>query len=233
MLSGILRDEMPYRDPHTAAPAMWAQKQISGEGYEASTCPIEGDARSRKAMEAIAISLYRQERHRSPDFNFGRMPSGFLMSSGNMARLAKAGKRFRGGPCEGELECHLPSIPPVGPLSPDLDAADWCGHGWSEWRPIEEVIGSAIGFGLYRVRSAGGELLYIGQGAIQERLWQHHRKAGSTPQGRIFSEARPLSCSWVSDHRWYTHQRLELENDLIAAFVLATGRAPAAQFAPA
>jgi hypothetical protein len=61
------------------------------------------------------------------------------------------------------------------------------------------------------------ELLYIGQGEIQERLLQHHRQSPGTPQGRIFSEVQPLACSWVSHHAWYTHQRLELENDLIVA----------------
>jgi hypothetical protein len=82
------------------------------------------------------------------------------MSTGNNATLVKAGKRFRGGPCEAKMECHLPSIAPVGPLSPDLDAADWCGHRWSEWRPIEEAIGSAIGFGLIESDQYAGTALH-------------------------------------------------------------------------
>ena len=42
--------------------------------------------------------------------------------------------------------------------------------------------------------------------------------------------ARPLMCSWVVNAGWEHHQRLELENDLIAAWVLATGSPPSAQF---
>src|SRR5262245_38440988 len=56
MLKGVYRSEMPYRDPHTVGPALWAQRQVGGEDYEASTCPIPGDVRWRKAMEAVAIA---------------------------------------------------------------------------------------------------------------------------------------------------------------------------------
>jgi hypothetical protein len=31
MLRGIYRPEMPYRDPHTVGPALWAQRQLGGE----------------------------------------------------------------------------------------------------------------------------------------------------------------------------------------------------------
>jgi hypothetical protein len=34
----------------------------------------------------------------------------------------------------------------------------------------------------------------------------------------------------VLNAAWYRHQRLELENDLIAAYLLATGEVPPAQF---
>jgi hypothetical protein len=76
MLRGIYRPEMPYRDPHTVAPALWAQRQLGGEEYEASTCRIVGDARWRKALEWVALGFYRQKHRRSPTFNFGRMPVG-------------------------------------------------------------------------------------------------------------------------------------------------------------
>ncbi len=37
---------------------------------------------------------------------------------------------------------------------------------------------------------------------------------------------------WISwlDTAWHPHQRLELENDLIAAYLLTTGDVPPAQF---
>jgi len=54
----------------------------------------------------------------------------------------------------------------------------------------------------------------------------------SNPEGRqrgILSDAAPLEYSWVQGP-WLKHQRLELETDLIGAFVLTTRAAPSAQF---
>jgi hypothetical protein len=49
-------------------------------------------------------------------------------------------------------------------------------------------------------------------------------------QGAIFGTPDGVECSWVLGASWLPHQRLELENDLIAAHLLTTGTAPAAQF---
>ena len=233
MLKGVYRAEMPYRDPHTVAPALWAQRQLSGDDYEASTCPVVGDARWRKALECVAVAVYRQERQRSPTFNFGRMPAGYRMSSPNNARVAAAGKRFRGGRIEVNDSSHLPSICPVGSL--DVDACDqrWCGRGWSPWVPLISTLAAPPGIvGVYRIRGGGGQVVYVGEGMIKARLAAHHRSATvrKSPQGQALAAAQPLSCSWVMNTNWQDHQRLELENDLIAAWVLATGTPPSAQF---
>jgi len=49
-------------------------------------------------------------------------------------------------------------------------------------------------------------------------------------QGRIFGAAPNLECSWALNDIWLPHQRLELENDLIAAHVITSSTVPAAQF---
>ena len=49
------------------------------------------------------------------------------------------------------------------------------------------------------------------------------------PQARWFSTPG-LECSWTINHGWLAHQRLELENDLIAAHFLEHGAPPSAQF---
>lgn len=85
--------------------------------------------------------------------------------------------------------------------------------------------------GLYRLRVSGqAELIYIGQGLVRARLLAHLLK-GKQPthrQSALFTRA--LECSWVIGSAWLPHQRLELENDLIAAHVLAAGTIPRAQF---
>jgi hypothetical protein len=85
---------------------------------------------------------------------------------------------------------------------------------------------------VYRIRGRDGQIVYIGEGLIAARLRKHRESSSSytSPQGRALAAAQPLSCSWVINGNWEDHQRLELENDLIAAWVLASGLPPSAQF---
>jgi hypothetical protein len=79
MLRAIAHPEMPYRDPHTAAPTLWALPRSTRCTFEVSCLPIDGDSAWRKNLEAVAIALYRQENGGSPAVNFGRMPVGYRM----------------------------------------------------------------------------------------------------------------------------------------------------------
>src|SRR5262245_27203876 len=110
MLRGIYGDAMPYRAPHTAGPALWALLHGTGVPFEVSVAAVEGSDAWRKGLEALAISLYRQEYGRSPTVNFGRMPIGYRPSSSNDARLARLQKRFRGGACAEDDPSHAPGI---------------------------------------------------------------------------------------------------------------------------
>lgn len=235
MLKGIYAPVMPYRDPHTAGPALWALRHATNAKFEVSVAPIEGSTPWRKGMEAVAIALYRQEHGRSPTIEFGRMPAGYRMSSANNARLVAAGKRFRGGPHDESDQSHVPGIPPAGPFSGDPVALCWGGHVWSHWSAVMAATAdiSPGASGLYRLRRTHSpDLLYIGEGKIATRLMAHLSKIGDPHQrqGVIFADPTDVEMSWVVNHDWHKHHRLELENDLIAAYILATGRLPEAQF---
>lgn len=232
MLKGIYLDEMPYRDPHTAGPALWALLQTTGIPFEASFCHVTGETPWRKSLEAVSIARHRQCYGRSPTVNFGRMPPGYRMSSGNNARLVAAGKRFRGGRCEEATDAHRAGQPPVAPLDADTAGARWCGHGWSEWLPLipEALATMQAGNGLYRIQGAKKNIVYVGEGGLRRRLAAHATKLiTSSTQGLVLKNAAPLRFSTVAGP-WHGHQRLELETDLIAAYVLATRRVPLAQF---
>lgn len=234
MLKGAYGLEMPYRDPHTAGPGLWALLR-HGARFEVSFACVEGPTMWRKGLEAVAIATYRQEHLRSPTLNFGRMPEGYAISSQNNAKLRATGRLLRGGATTEALACHHPSIPPAGPLTGAPDGSDWGGHCWSAWETLPAAIQGAkeAKTGLYRIRAADEPtLLYVGQGVILARLRQHLRKgvASDDAQGSIFRAARRLEVSWVSNGGWSQNQRLELENDLIAAHVLTTEAPPPAQF---
>jgi hypothetical protein len=194
--------------------------------------PTAGSTPWRKRLECVSISLYRQEHQRSPTVNFGRMPLGYRMSSANNARHVSKEKRFRGGADSEQDESHLPGVAPMGQLGGNPSSLTWCGHRWSEWIAASQALRAIPpkGTGLYRLRAPGHrDLLYIGQGLIRDRLQSHLSKIQQPThrQSTIFTES--MECSWVGDASWWPHQRLELENDLIAAHILEEETVPLAQ----
>ena len=235
MLRGVFRDEMPYRDPHTAGPAIWAMRDASRCSFEVSVIEVEAEPAWRKGLEALAISIYRQQWRRSPTVNFGRMPEGYAISSGRNARLATAGRQFRGGPSSTAAAQHEPGIAPVAALDGDLQAPRWCGHDWNAWLSLEDLTSvPPASAGLYRLRNpAQAGLTYVGEGLLASRLREHRRAArtGSGAHGAAFRAVAPLEVSYVRNDGWLRHQRQELENDLIAAHMLELERPPVAQFA--
>lgn len=115
---------MPYRDPHTAAPALWALRHRDGCDFEVAAIQVPGTAPQRKALEATAVTFYRMDSGRSPAASFGRMPARYKISSGNNARLAAAGRRHRGGP-DPAAPAGAVSAPVNGLPGADPASADW------------------------------------------------------------------------------------------------------------
>ena len=218
MLRGVYDERgMPYRDPHTAGPALWALHQAPGCAFEISVMPYTGSHTMRMGLEAVAIAQYRQAHRCSPTIQFGRMPKGYRKSSSNNRQLEAAGKRFRGVPTTGEDASHLSGIPPVGPLSGDPEGPGWCGHAWSAWMTAADVVRviPSGANGLYRLRVSGrAGLVYVGQGVMCSRIEQHLRKAGKPdePQGAVFRA--DTECSWALNDAWHGHRGLELENEI-------------------
>ncbi|TAK27423.1 MAG: hypothetical protein EPO40_17545 [Myxococcaceae bacterium] len=231
MLRGVFGPEMPYRDPHTAGPALWAMRHQGHDDLEASFAVVAGDTPWRKGLEAVALAEHRQGHRCSPSVNFGRMPKGYRMSSANNALIVAAGRRFRGTVIDDDNPSHLAGVPPAGPLDRSVTAEDWCGHWWTSWRLATAALEEPRA-GLYRLRGHGRQgLVYVGEGVIVDRVRAHVAKmrAPGHAQGRVLALVAPLEISWV-EGTWEHHQRLELENDLIAAHVLVEGRPPLAQF---
>ena len=237
MLRGIYDAVMPLCDPHVAGPGLWALLQDRQTPFKVSVMPLPGvEVAARKGQESLAVSLHRQEHGVSPTINFGRMPLGFTRSSHNNAKLQLAGKVFRGDRSQAPpQDYHRPGIPPQAALGDNCHEASWCGHTWSAWTDALDVLAlpPKQANGLYRFRRRGESgLVYVGQGRVAGRIASHLKK-GSTAghsQQRHFDDPASLEVGWVLSGMWFEHQRLELENDLIAAHVLVYGCPPAAQF---
>ena len=228
-LNEAYRSEMPFSDPHTAAPALWALRHYDQCDFEVSVAEVHGTTPHRMGIEALAVTLYRARFGRSPLANFGGMPEGYRKSTGNNARLVAAGRRARGGP---DLSAPVRplSVPVNGDLTTAPESGEWVNWPWSRWIPAPKISLETPGRGLYRLRRPGAsELLYVGQGEIKPRVSAHLAKAaGDGRQAQHF--AGETQVSWVSLPGLATTNLLEHENDLIAAHVLTCGRPPSAQF---
>lgn len=213
-LSVLYRDEIPFNDPHTAAPCLWVMRTVDGVAFEFSVAGTAGDVRDRMADECVLIAGHRAELGRSRTANFGRMPDGWVKSSGNNSRLRDAGRLLRGhlNPAASRSTDHF-SVLDTGRAPTD---PDWAGLAWSGWSP-DPPRGPDIG--VYRIRRAGAaSLLYIGQGRIRARLASHSAVGAG------------VECSWAALPGRAPAQLLEVECDLIASHTHVTGVAPDTQF---
>jgi len=155
-------DEMPYKDPHTAAPALWAIRDRHGPGLEVSgvTPPEATDARERRAIEDALIGIHRRETGTNLVANFGRMPPGYTKSG-------RRGSRVRGGPSDDADRDFRAGIDPLPWTNVDgVTDRDWLGLSWS--RPLELAAEGADvpdAAGLYRLRDpeSSPPLEYVGE----------------------------------------------------------------------
>jgi hypothetical protein len=229
-LNGVFGDVMPYGDPHTVGPALWAHRVDTGETFEVSVAVVEGEKGERLGREALEITKRRMIDGHSPAYNFGRMPRGWIRSSGNSQKLVAAGKRFRGRRMTAAELAALPpdpSVPPPVTLDGDVRARDWMGLAW---RSAEREAPQRDDRGIYRIgQRRTGPLDYLGQGLVKAR-WEQHAKGWALDlaaertgdSGRSVWDWSRLDLS--------ARQLLEVENDLIAGHVHAFARPPRVQF---
>ena len=160
--------------------------------------------------------------------NFGRMPEGWIKSSGNNRRLVLAGKRFRGH--RDASESRVPDAAAPLDLHGEPKSNDWLGLTWQELRKDRAQAKTA---GLYRALHKNSETLtYVGQSStsIAARVSAHLAKATKPGhrQARFFNET--IIWEWADLSELKRTQLLEIENDLIASHMLAHDRPPDAQF---
>ncbi len=227
MLSTCYAAEMPYRDPHTAAPTLWALRDRDGVQFEVSTAVVVSTKVERLALEAVAITTHRVEHGLSPLANFGGGVAGYRLSSANNAALVAAGKRFRGGRDPRVVASQGAGV--SGPLDRSVAAGDWLGLIWSPWGSFGTAA-TTPDIGLYRIRRHGDEdLVYVGQGRISGRLRSHFAKRAHGDHRQAVHFTGELDVSWVAV-KAPTRVLLEVENDAIASHRLVCGYAPHAQF---
>ncbi|MGA2105506.1 MAG: hypothetical protein ABSG06_08970 [Methanoregula sp.] len=213
--------KMPWNDPYTVAPSLWAWQDAEGFAYECSGAPLDAAINGRKGMESFLLYRYRQERGESPLCNFGRFHPRYRRSTNRKENL-RGGKlevNHKDNPAGG------PSYPPLSPTGKPGDP-DWMGLSWSNSEPLapEKTSLAPAGPGLYVLIDAGSqEVIYIGQsGNCADRLLDHSRKSW---------DGKELAFSFHGVEKpVLPHQLKERENDLIGHFFELYRKAPEYQF---
>jgi hypothetical protein len=221
-LSGCYNENMPFTDPHVAAPCLWAIRQEHGPQFEMSwVAPEMATNRSpRLAIEEALIASYRRDFGKSPTANFGRIIPGYRRSSN------REGGLIGGILSEGETELNADlGIGPLPWTNPEAVTSDsWMGLDWSEPERLANAYQQIPqAGGVYRLwnEEVVPPLEYIGQsGNLRTRLYRHRR----TRDGDLFFSYVPLP-----EHD-AAHKRSEVETELIGAHWLACGMAPRDQF---
>ena len=217
LASNSYKQEMPWNDPHTAAPNLWVWRQEQGWDYEISVAATPAFTRqNREGLECLLLWKYRLERGESTLCNHGRFHPDYIKSSNR-----SKGQRGR------ELNSSEPRNPAGGPSCPPLrplnthTSYDWMGLPWTEFMKLKTAGSLPANPGVYKLVDLGNQkLLYVGEtDNLRSRLNQHKRK---------FLEAA-FSYAKLSPEMFH-YERLEIENDLIGYHYYMTGKSPTCQF---
>ncbi len=224
--SNTLQEVMPFNDPHTAAPSLWAWRHAEGFAFECSVAPVqlaedeEEARRLREGLEFYLLWLYRLEFGSSTRCNHGRFHPRYRKSTDRKkgVRGDRIPDNNPSNPAGG------PSLPPL-PLLPSPVDERWMGLTWHPVLPLQPPVVKTVGRGpgVYKILdSEKKQLLYIGESQdLRDRLLQHVKKSWQrcAPQ---FSFVR-----LPEDTPGY--QRREIENDLLGGFYAQTRQIPTFQ----
>ena len=211
---GVLGRRMPFSDPHTAGPGLWAYRRERNFRYECSAVAFDGELRQRRGLECYLLWRYRLAHGLSPLCSLGRFHPRYSKST--CREMGRRGRRL------GATQCNPAGGASAPPLHGPLAEASprWMGLHWVGG----EVIGAIPRTGLYRILDPRSRrTLYIGQaGNLPARLRTHLMADWDGRTTRIevaaLEDSEPFHC------------RLEKENDLIGAYYKKHGTVPAYQF---
>jgi hypothetical protein len=212
---------MPWNDPHTAAPSLWAWQDAEGFEYECSATPLDASQGGRRGMESFLLYHYRQEYGASTLCNFGRFHPRYRKSTNRK-------ENKRGGKLEENHQDNPAGGPSVKPLTAIGTPGDryWMGIAWIGRLPLDGESVSMVpsGAGLYLLFERDNhDIVYIGQSAdCAERLRSHAMK--------LLDEKDMLVSYHIEKKSLLPHNLKERENDLIGNYFDIYRKAPRYQF---
>ena len=203
-----LAKEMPFNDPHTAAPSLWAWRDADGYEYECSASITDLDVQHRQALECWLLWQYRLETGGSTLCNHGHFHPHYMKS-----RDRKTGLRGR------RLEASGDPIQSTSGLKHSNDGS--MGLDWSDWQQLDELA-VPNSPGVYRIADST-RVIYIGESSgLRSRLNAHTRTDWGCE--------RPSASYCVLSPDTPKHHFHGSDDDLIAGHYHSHGSPPAMQF---
>ena len=207
-------EAMPYNDPHTAAPNLWAWRKEKGWSYEVSVTKTDHSRQTREAYECYLLWQYRLESGQSILCNHGRFHKDYIKSGPRSSNVR--GRKLRenedrnpsGGQSISPLHSHNKAI-----------SQSWMGLEWSPIKSLTNRDNVPNSSGLYKIINEKN-VVYIGETEfLFNRLGSHNRRFQEHTYS--YSPLDPIILSY---------QRHELENDLIGNYYQIFKKAPDRQF---
>ncbi len=217
LIRNTMQDDMPYNDPHTAGPSLWAWRDAEDLTFEASCSTSALGIRERKGCEDYLLWKYHLEKGESTLCNHGRFHPLYEKSKNRSSGFI--GGRLKDGLIKSDRGNSLKPLKRVG-ISHELG---WMGLDWIYGGDLLQLssFNVPVGKGLYLICGEG--LLYIGQSAnLRNRLKAHRKKdwgvgEASLRYHQMLDETLP-------------HQLKEYESNLIGAYYEETGSIPKYQY---
>lgn len=212
---------MPWNDPMSEAPSLWAWQDAKRFSYECSAATLDASMSGRRGMESFLLYRYRQEHGESTLCNFGRFHPRYRKSTNRNEnkRGGKLAENHLDNPAGG------PGMPPLPGIGTNGDR-DWMGLTWSGIRPLDGETTRMVppGAGLYLLfEQDTRDLVYIGQSAdCAQRLRSHAIK--------LLDEKDMLVSHYIGEKPLLPHNLKEWENDLIGNYFEVYRKAPKHQF---
>ncbi|MFC1515553.1 GIY-YIG nuclease family protein [Thermodesulfobacteriota bacterium] len=211
---------MPYNDPHTAAPNLWAWYQENKYQYECSVASVILSKPNRQALEDMLLWQHRILTGKSTLCNYGRFHHRYIKS-----RNSATGFRGYKLPANEYNTSGGRSTAPLNPLGMP-HGSFWMELSWSPAVPLDRISLRKIPSdkGLYKiVNSDKNRILYVGETKnLRDRCRSHLNKDWN---------GKPTGVSYFTlNEELFDYQVRELEADLIGCYYSIYGEAPPFQY---
>lgn len=217
LIRNTYKEKMPFNDPHTAAPSLWAWKDAESWDFECSITSVNLSKENREGLECFLLWKYRIENSESTYCNHGRFHLDYIKSKGRSSGFQ--GRKLN--EIEPRNMAWGESFVPLS-IQNTPTSLEYMGLPWSNFKDKGQLSDVPQLKGVYRIKGIEtNTILYIGQSNIlRNRLKDHLCKDWE----------QEINYSFCVFEDAKDYQLKEIENDLIGAFYSIENKVPYFQF---